>query len=135
MNRLQTLRRVLPALAAGILAACASLGGSAGGGEGPETAVEVRVDNNVRGGADVSIALVDAQGNRRSLGTVSQGATRSFDVTVSPDAQEHYRLMAEPDAGETLVSPDLTISSRAIIQWELRSNQLQTFRPETDTGG
>lgn len=135
MNRLTTLRRALPALAVGLLAACASLGGSAGGAEDSDSAVEVRVDNNVRGGADVSVALVDAQGNRRSLGTVSQGATRSFDVSVSPAAQAHYRLMAEPDAGETLVSPDLTISGRAIIQWELRSNQLQTFRPEADPGG
>lgn len=123
-------RGALVALVAGAFtafSACSALGGggSSSGDRGAQ--LEVRVNNDHSGADRVSVSLLNNEGNRRSLGEVSSGERRSFDVTADPGSDVVHRLMAESGRNETVVSPDIVVQENSIVTWHIRDNRIEVF--------
>jgi hypothetical protein len=124
-------RGALVALVAGAfmaLSACSALGGGGGSSSADRGAqIEVRVNNDHGGAERVTVSLLNDQGNRRSLGEVSAGERRSFDVTGDPGSEVVHRLMAESRGNETVVSPDIAVQENSIVTWHIRDNRVEVF--------
>lgn len=132
MRAIQIVRGTLLILAAAALAACATL---RGGQEMPRAELEIRVTNDLRSPGPVSVSLLDHEGNRETLGEVEAGATRSFDATTDLEEEGRYRLMAEPERGEAILSPEVMVREGSIIRWNLRDNTVQVFEARDKPGG
>lgn len=124
---------LLTGTALAAFSACATLGGSPGA--DPATEMEIRVNNNLGEFERVSVSLMDDAGNRQRLGEVDAQETRSFDATGDFDIGARYRLMAEPDRGQTILSPEIVIREGSIVAWDLRANRVQVFEAREDPGG
>lgn len=130
-------RGALPILAGAAfaaLSACSMLGGG-GGGNGLEAQLQIRVNNDLGGFDPVTVSLIDDQGDRQTLGDVDSGETRTFDATEDLASGARYRLMAEPGRGETILSAEIVVRERSIIDWSLRSNRVRVFEARDEPGG
>lgn len=124
-------RRVASAILIGLaftgLSACSAIG-VGGSGENAGVPLEVRVTNDLREAEQVSVSLHSTAGRRQSLGTVASGETRSFEVTAQQGEDARYRLMAEPEDGETVLSRDLVLQENSIVDWDLRDNAIRVYQ-------
>jgi hypothetical protein len=112
------------------LSACSTLGG--GGSDTDRGArMEVRVNNDHGGAERVTVSLMNADGNRRTLGEVNAGERRSFETTGDPESNVRHRLMAESRRGETILSPEIVVQENSIVTWHLRDNRLEVFVART----
>ena len=116
-----------------VLTACSTLG--FGGGSDRGAQMEVRVNNDHSGAEQVSVSLMNAEGDRRSLGEVNAGDRRSFDTTGDPQSNVRHRLMAESRRGETILSPEIVIQEQSIVTWHIRDNRVEVFESREKAGG
>lgn len=110
-----------------LLSACSLSGGGGSGAEERGTQLDIRVNNDHAGAERVTVSLLNGEGNRRTLGEVSPGERRTFEVTGDPGTDVHQRLMAESRRAETVVSPDIVVQEQSIITWHIRENRLEIF--------
>lgn len=125
---------ILMGVALTALSSCGTLGMGGGSSRGGAQ-LEIRVNNDLPGFDRVSVSLMDSDGNRQTLGNVDAGETRSFDATGDLESDLRYRLMAEPDRGETILSPEIVVRERSIVTWNLRDNRVRVFEARDEPGG
>lgn len=137
MGHLTTIRRATLALLTGLaltgFAACSAIGVGGGGNEGG-VPLEVRVNNDLRASQQVSVSLHNTTGDQRTLGRVSAGETRSFEITADQGSDIRYRLMAEPVRGETILSRDVRVRENSILSWSLQDNEIEVFEARDQDG-
>jgi hypothetical protein len=114
------------------LSACSTLGGGSGSDRGAQ--MEVRVNNDHSGAERITVSLMNAEGERRSLGEVDAGERRSFETTGDPQKNVSHRLMAESRRGETVLSPEIVIQEQSIVTWYIRDNRVQVYEAREETG-
>ncbi|MFW6192515.1 MAG: hypothetical protein ACOC83_03425 [Gemmatimonadota bacterium] len=138
MNIPKTIPRLaLAALVAAtvpLLSACSSLGMGGGSSSDRGAQMEVRVNNDHSGAERVTVSLMNAEGNRRSLGEVSAGERRSFDTSGDAEKNVRHRLMAESRRGETVLSPEIVVQEQSIVTWHIRDNQVEVYEAREKSG-
>ena len=106
------------------LSACSTLG-MGGGSSARGAQMDVRVNNDHGGAERVTVSLMNAEGDRRSLGEVSAGERKTFETTGDPHSDARHRLMAESYRGETILSPEILVQERSIVTWHIRDNRVE----------
>lgn len=100
-----------------LLASCATGGGA------DRHLVLVEVENNVVGGAPVTVRLLASDRAPLLLGAVPGGDTRTFRYR-SNLLSGNYRLAAQGPDGGVIQSQSFTLHPRAAVYWSLRRNEL-----------
>jgi hypothetical protein len=116
------------------LSACSTLGMGGGSSSDRGAQMEVRVNNDHSGAERITVSLMNAEGNRRSLGEVDAGERRSFETTGDPQSDVRHRLMAESRRGETILSPEIVIQEQSIVTWHIRDNRVEVYEARENTG-
>ena len=125
---------VLVAGAFTALSACSVLGGGGSSSADRGAQLEVRVNNDHGGAERVTVSLLNNEGNRRSLGEVSAGERRSFEITGDPGSKVVHRLMTESRGNETVASPDIAVQESSIVTWHIRDNRVEVFVAREEGG-
>lgn len=123
--------RVLMLVALPLLAACAAGGGQATP-SGDE--VVVQVENNIRPYRDVTVRIVTPTGLRQLLGSANPGRTTTLRYRGSI-IQDNYRLVAQIQEGEEIISQPFVPFPGARVVWSLPQNGLSVYAPEEEGQG
>lgn len=110
-----------------LLSACSMPGGDGNSTEERGAQLDIRVNNDHAEAGRVTVSLLNGEGNRRTLGEVSAGERRTFEVTGDPGTNVRQRLMAESRRDETVVSPDIVVQEQSIVTWHIRENRVEIF--------
>lgn len=116
------------------LSACSTIGLGGGDSSDRGAQMEVRVNNDHSGAERLSVSLMNAEGDRRSLGEVDAGERRSFETTGDPQSNVRHRLMAESRRGETILSPEIVVQEQSIVTWHIRDNRVEVFEAQEKSG-
>lgn len=116
------------------LTACSTLGMGGNSSSDRGAQMEVRVNNDHSGAERVTVSLMNAEGERRSLGEVSAGERRSFETSGDPQESVRHRLMAESRRGETALSPEIVVQENSIVTWHIRDNRVEVHDVRAKAG-
>lgn len=108
-------------VAAPLLAACATGGGSARRVEGETVSIQIR--NDLRPGAEVTVRISSTNGVRRVLGTVPPQGTRTLTYDEG-SLTGQYRLSAQTSDGREVESRPFPLFGNASVVWVLFNNTL-----------
>jgi hypothetical protein len=90
---------------------------------GEEPTVTVRVQNNLVPATALTISLLPASGERRTIGVV--GPSRSDELRFpAGSSTDPHRLLAEAASGTATASRLFTLSSAATVEWNVGLNTL-----------
>lgn len=117
-----------------VLSACSTLGMGGGSNSDRGAQMEVRVNNDHSGAERLTVSLMNAEGERRSLGEVSSGENRSFETSGDPQESVRHRLMAESRRGETILSPEIVVQEQSIVTWHIRDNRVEVHEAREKAG-
>lgn len=84
----------------------------------------ITVENNLTSFSDVTVYVVPQSGVRRSLGSVTSGATAEF----SYSERGVISLVAQPTTGNPVTSERVNIAGPSQIRWVLQTNRLTQGR-------
>jgi hypothetical protein len=116
----------------GAATACASSGGGSGGegGQpsadeaGPVGTIHVLVENRINPPQSLTVSLTSDRGSRRMLGSVGPGRTITFSFDHGALGSESYRLSAQTQSGDEIVSTPFRLFEGAELHWSLPRNGL-----------
>ena len=93
------------------------------GGKASEPTVTVRVQNNLVPAAALTISLLPATGERRTVGVV--GPSRAEELRVPLEsASDPHRLLAEAGSGPATASRQFTLATASVVEWNVGGNIL-----------
>jgi predicted small secreted protein len=114
-RRLLSLATVLVVFA---MTGCATSSGATG----ESLAVQLQVDNNLRGISGVSLYLLSDTGGRRSLGPIESNNRQAYERNLRAG---DYQLVASRVGAEDIVSERFRVDSDGLVViWTLEQNQL-----------
>lgn len=89
---------------------------------GESLAVQLQVDNNLRGISGVSLYLLSDTGGRRSLGPIESNNRQAYERNLRAG---DYQLVASRVGAEDIVSERFRVDSDGLVViWTLEQNQL-----------
>lgn len=115
----------LALLVATLLQACAA-GGASRAGE--EEFARVRVRNDLRPAAEVTVRLISEAGVRQILGSLPPQSTRILQIDEGPFAGS-FQLVAQASDGREVRSRSFVLAPFGRIGWSLFSNSLSVESP------
>lgn len=90
--------------------------------------VSIVVVNNYTPADQMQVFMVNQNGGKQLLGTVSPGRTAKFSYTPT-SAVDKFTLVAQTTSGRSIPSQIFTLVNAESITWDLRSNTMQIFEP------
>src|SRR5688572_23700953 len=101
-----------------LLTAAFALTGCASTPKGPQTAVDIYIDNNMIPPSTITLYFVPEAGIERMIGTVVSGAKKVLQYKGLQPVGE-YRLVARGTNNSNVVSSVIVMDNVAAIEWSL----------------
>jgi hypothetical protein len=99
---------------------------------GPQTSVDVHIDNNLIPPSMITVYFVPEAGIERMIGTVVPGTRKILQYKGLRPVGE-YRLVARLTNNSNVVSNVIVMDNVAVLEWSLATNYLQVVA--TRSGG
>ncbi len=89
-----------------------------------ERTVTVRVENNLVPATALTVSVIPAAGERRTVGTVPAGRTEEIRFTVGTSADPHRFLAEAATNGSAIASRAFTLAESVRLDWNVGQNVL-----------